>query len=211
MNKKMITRFALVAMCLTGVANAAVITHTAGLAGVLSGNSPTGATLELPQVFVDPADNSTVNFNLVVALDWVDSSGASVAGLSGSVFGNATGLGANTQSGINPGDSGAVEAVTLAAGGQALERLTFSVSGLTNGYVFTGFSNPTGNLNDETFSGSTVFSITPGQDGYRVNGIEANFEAAEPNAVPEPGTWMMFGVLGMLLATRAVRGRQEKE
>lgn len=196
----------LAAFCAASVTHAAAVSHTVNFDGVLSGNSPTGEVFTLSQSFVDASTSTTVNFDVLVTLDWIDSTGASVAGIGGSVFGNGTTLGANTQFGITGNDSGDVETVNAISGEAVMERLTFTIANLTPGNFFTGFSNPTGNIDDEMFAGTTTFSITPGATGFRVGSIDANFETSS-QAVPEPGTWMTFLLIGGLLV-RAIRKQQ---
>jgi|GEM_PF-5803705 len=209
MNKQLRQLFVtlVAAFCAAGVSHAAAITHNVNFNGALSGNSFSGEVFTLSQSFMDPATSSTVNFDVVVTLDWIDSNGGSVSGIGGSVFGNGSVLGANTQSGIIGNDSGDVEMVNTASG-NAWERLTFTVANLTPGVVFTGFSNPTGdNIDDETYAGSTAFSITPGANGFRIGAIDASFET-ESQAVPEPSTWMTFLLIGGLLV-RAIRKQKQ--
>jgi hypothetical protein len=197
--------------CFSGTAHGAAATHVVDFKGVLMGNSA-DETFTLGQSFTDPNSSSVVNFDVVVTLDWIDSSGASVSGLTGMVFGNAGGLGANTRDGLSTPDTGAVEEVA-AASGPAFERLTFTVANVTPGATFVGYSNPVIEVAGGASSGTTEFSIVPGVDGYRIGAIEANFDTqglggTDPQAVPEPATWMTFCLITGLIVV-AFRGQRK--
>lgn len=191
---------------MAGLSNAAAVTHQVNFAGVLMGNSLDGEQFYLPQTIVNPYNSAAIDFEVLVTLDWVDATGATVTGLTGAVYGNSASLGANTRLGMTATDSGDVETVQT-TGGPVQERLTFSVVNLAGGAVFTGYSNPTGDFDgDETVTGTTEYSIAAGAGGYRIGELDANFTIADPQAVPEPATWLSFSlVIGVALVALARR------
>jgi len=196
--------------------NAAVVTNTVSLAEIMgSDTNPAGDMASVPLSFLDPMSGSTINYNLEVLLDWVDASGTTVTGVTGELFVGfgSTLLGANSQAGLGASDTGSVEEVSLKDGGTAFERLTFSVSGLT-GANFVGFDNPTGpnggatgSMSNAQFAGLGTDFLTAAatsNGGFRLATLDLSFDTGTgPQAVPEPGTWIMFGVLGLLLGYRA--------
>lgn len=193
--------------CFASFANAAAVNHLVDFRGQLTGNSPTGQQYYLSQSFTNPYTSSVVNFDVLVTLDWADSLGQSASGLTGTIFGNGLSLGANTRLGLNQADSGSVETVST-MGGMLSERLTFSVVNLPSDVTFVGYSNPSASLDgDETITGTTEYSIAAGSGGYRIKDIEATFMVSDPQAVPEPGTWLSFSLVVCAAVVALVRRR----
>lgn len=188
--------------------DAAAVTHKVDFRGVLMGNSPDGDEFYLSQTIVNPYTSANVNFDVLVTLDWIDASGSTVSGITGTVFGNSQFLGANSRLGITQPDTGEVETVS-SVNGPAMERLSFSIVNLPGDVVFTGYSNPYGYFDgDETISGTTDYSIAAGAGGYRLGSLDANFTIADPQAVPEPATWLSFSlVVGVALVAIVRRKR----
>lgn len=162
---------------------------------------------DIPMTFADPIAG-TVTFTLKIAMDWDVISGSD-AGLTGVVFSSASGLGANSQLGLSAPDTGNIEKIGIATGGDALERLSFSVINLTSSagaITFNGFDEPPTTADAEYRalpSGVLRATAVDGGAGFRITGLNANFVTA----VPEPSQWAMLGLVGLFVGGRKLRNR----
>ena len=202
------------------IASGVVISDTLDLTtgpGTVSGMSITGLSFTNSGV--------TVNYDLDVAVDWLDSTGASAPlGLfSGSLVHGSFPLGFDTLDGAGVDEEQLViDGFSFTSGGTTTNyyaKLTFTVSNVSvsTGGSFTGFTSfVSGNgmnagIVDNlpvTGGGTTALMLNPiltnditgntDDSDFRVRELTLNFDVA---AVPEPNSAMLLGLLGAVSYT----------